>query len=51
VHSKYLHRKLKEADIYEVTVLSIQEIQENLRNAWQRYRVLKKRAAGDRALD
>jgi hypothetical protein len=49
VHSKFLHRKLKEADISDTTLLSIQEIQENLRNAWQRYRVLKKRAAGDRA--
>jgi hypothetical protein len=49
VHSKYLARKLKEADIADIDLLSTDGIRENLRNAWQRYRILKKRASGDRA--
>jgi hypothetical protein len=49
VHTSYLQRKLKEAGITDTSLLTISEIQENLRNAWQRYRTLKKRAAGDRS--
>jgi len=49
IHSKFLNRKLKEADITDITLLSIADVQENLRNAWQRYRCLKKSAANDRS--
>jgi hypothetical protein len=49
VHSKYLIRKLKEAGIADIDLLSTDGIKENLRNAWQRYRILKRRASGDRA--
>jgi hypothetical protein len=49
IHFKFLNRKLKEADITDTTLLSIDDIQENLRNAWQRYRSLKKCAINDRA--
>jgi hypothetical protein len=49
VNTKYLHRKLKEAGITATTLLSISDIQENLRNAWQSYRILKRSASGDQA--
>jgi hypothetical protein len=49
VHSKYLIRKLKEAGIADIDLLSTDGIRENLRNAWQRYRILKRRASGDQA--
>jgi hypothetical protein len=49
IHSKFLDRKLKEADITDITLLSIDDVHENLRNAWQRYRCLKKSAANDRS--
>jgi hypothetical protein len=49
VQTKYLQRKLKEADIADTALLSTADIQEHLRNAWQSYRILKKRATGDRA--
>jgi hypothetical protein len=49
VQTKYLQRKLKEADIVDTSLLTISDIQENLRNAWQRYRVLKKSSTSDRA--
>jgi hypothetical protein len=49
VHSKYLARQLKDAGIADTDFLSTDDIRENLRNAWQRYRVLKRRASGDRA--
>jgi hypothetical protein len=49
VHSKFLGRKIKEAGITDFALLTIPKIQENLWNAWQRYHILKKRAAGDRS--
>jgi hypothetical protein len=49
VHSKYLVRKLKDAGISDTELLSTEDIRENLRNAWQCYRLLKRSASGDRA--
>jgi hypothetical protein len=49
VHSKFLRRKLKEAGITDYSLITTSEAKESLRNAWQRYRTLKKRAAGDRS--
>jgi hypothetical protein len=48
-HSKFLQRKIKDAGITDFDLLTIPENQENLRNAWQCYQSLKKRAAGDRS--
>jgi hypothetical protein len=49
VHTKFLNRKLKAAGIDDISLLSIDDARENLRDAWQQYRCLKKRARSDRA--
>jgi hypothetical protein len=49
VNTKFLNRKLKEAGISDMSLLSISDIQENLHNAWQSYRIFKRSSSGDRA--
>jgi hypothetical protein len=49
VNSRYLRRELKSANISDISLLTISDVDDNLASAWKDYRCLKKQASSLRA--